>query len=94
MIPTQSRAVHVMPWASNGTVVQAAIITRVHAMPDADTAAGPVMVNLTVLPDCAPPTCCSSVLLFDTQELAEQHLLTQHVEGKPVEVVAFWPPRV
>jgi len=73
--------VRTMQWF-NGSNVHPAMITRVWM--DVDTETDVAMVNLQVLPDCAPPYCLTSVSLFDTPE--------QAMAG--VGDTAFWPPRV
>jgi hypothetical protein len=69
---------------SNGSSEHAAIVTR--AWDSKNTFDGPVTVNLTVFPDCAEPTCRSSVMLFLTAGQARSH-----IEKYSGGVAAYWP---
>lgn len=87
MIPTQGRQVIILGVKSNGIEEQPAIITR--AWSTRDTREGPVMVNLTVFPDCGMPQLHSSVHLFETAE--EAHAFRG---GQPGMKAAHWPQRL
>jgi len=97
---TVGRTVIVKGVLSNGTDEHPAIVTRVWGTND--TADSPVMVNLTVFPDCAPPVTKGSVMLFDTREQAaadyEKRRAALLANGAPPDVdtypAAFWPDRV
>jgi hypothetical protein len=69
---------------SNGSSAHPALVNRVWGK--GDTAEEPVCINVTVFPDCAEPTCRTSVLLFQTAEQARAHI-EQHAGG----VAAYWP---
>lgn len=84
MKPSLGRTVIVKGLQSNGSDEHPAVITRVWS--DKDTADAPVLVNLTVFPDCGDPKVRGSVKLFDSREAV--------VVDYPNEVVAFWPDRV
>jgi hypothetical protein len=84
MIPTLCRSVILLGIHSNGSDRHPAVITRVWG--NGDTAAGPVLVNLTIFPDNAPPTTRGSVQLYDTEALARAAQA-----GNPHAPVAYWP---
>jgi hypothetical protein len=63
MIPHVGQTVLTEGITSNGLTVHPAIITRVWS-PGQSLGAGPVAVNLTVLPDGASWTSRSSVMMF------------------------------
>lgn len=63
MIPHVGMSVLTEGIHSNGVTVHPAVITRVWS-PGQALIAGPVAVNLTVLPDLHPPVSRSSVMLF------------------------------
>ncbi|WP_439640550.1 hypothetical protein [Nevskia sp.] len=85
---------------SNGTDEHPALITRVWGTND--PVDSPVMVNLTVFPDCLPPVTRGSVMLFNTREQAVADYEKRRAAllangGSPgVETypAAFWPDRV
>jgi hypothetical protein len=80
------RTVIVQGLNSNGATEQAALVTRVWS--NKDTADEPVMVNLTVFPDCATPRSQGSVMLYDTKALAVA------AQTSATHLVAHWPDRV
>ena len=82
------RTVIVQGLSSNGAPETAAVITRVWG--GQDTVEKPVMVNLTMFPDCGPPTARGSVMLYDTKELA---LAAAHNDPSNA-LTAHWPERV
>jgi hypothetical protein len=88
MKPTIGRIVIVVNVPGNGAPEQPAIINRVWGK--GDTAEGPQLVNLCVLPDCGDPVNKGSVPLYDSREAAERYLETM-VGHHPV--VAYWPDR-
>ena len=69
MIPFVGQTVLTEGISSNGVTVHPAIVTRVWS-PGQALAAGPVALNVTVLPDLHPPVSRSSVLLFANREAA------------------------
>ncbi len=87
MKPSICRDVIVHGLNSNGVLEHPAKITRVWA--EGDTAEGPVMVNVTVFPDCGQPIPRGSVRLYESKEEA---LAAQTISSDPM--VAYWPPRV
>lgn len=68
---------------SNGCDRAPAIINRVWNE-GGDTRNEPVLINTTVFPDCALPTCATSIKLYDTEREA--------IESGDA-VAAFWPTR-
>lgn len=86
-IATLGRTVTVLGVNSNGSDEHPGVITR--AWSGRDTKEGAVAVNLTVLPDLAPPVCHSSVMLHHTEQEARAYRAAQ-----PNSIVAFWPSRV
>lgn len=86
MKATIGRTVIVHNFSSNGTTEQPAVITR--AWSDRSTADGPVGVNLTIFPDCAPPVNRGSVMLYDDVEQARAACF-----GNSGAIAAYWPPR-
>ena len=63
MLPYVGQTVLTEGIHSNGATVHPAIITRVWS-PGQALLAGPVCVNVQVLPDCAPPSSRSSITMF------------------------------
>lgn len=80
MNPTLGRIVHVKGLASNGSTLQAAIVTRVWGM-----YGNVLVVNLMILPDAAAPYPRTDVPFFQTNEAAE-------ASGHPV--CCYWPDKV
>ncbi len=69
----------------NGSDEHPAIINRVWGANDpADARGSHVCINVTVLPDCAPPFCLTSVCLFETREEAA---------GSGAYQPCWWPER-
>lgn len=98
------RVVIVRGITSNGCPEEhPALVNRAWA--DHDTKDGPVMANLTVFPDMAPPLSLGSVYVYDTKEQAEAAQLahaqvrlvnpeSRQTESLPALIVAHWPERV
>jgi len=86
MKATLGRSVIVHNLLSNGAVDHPAVITR--AFSERLTEEGPVLVNLTVFPDCASPLPRGSVQLFHTADAARRYAF-EHGQA----VVAHWPER-
>lgn len=86
MKPSIGRTVIVHGIHSNCAPETAAIVTRVWS--NKDTAEAPVLVNLTVFPDCSEPQARGSIMLYDTRELALA------AANSTNQVVAHWPERI
>lgn len=93
------RIVIVKGVSSNLTDEQPAVVNRVwHTH---DTAEAPVMVNVTVFPDCGAPISKGSIMVFDSRELAIADYEKRKADflangGSPTAEIypaAFWPER-